>query len=126
MPAPWSRRAGWALTIAAAALLVFSGTMKLTNSSEMIEGFEKIQWPPSLAIPIGIVEIVSALLYVLPRTAVLGAVLLTGYMGGAIATHARLLEPVFAQAAIGVAIWLGLYLRDRRLRALLPLVRRAV
>lgn len=73
-----------------------------------------------MATPLGIVELVCAALYLLPRTAVLGAILLTGYMGGTIITHLRLGEPFYMQAGIGVLFWLGLYLRDARLRELAP------
>ncbi len=77
---------------------------------------------PANSIPwILIAEIVSAVLYVIPRTAVLGAILLTGYFGGATATHVRLGEPAFViPVVVGVIVWLGLVLRDSRLRALLP------
>jgi hypothetical protein len=65
--------------------------------------------------------LLSVVCYLIPRTAVLGAVLLTGYLGGAIATHARLGEPFVAPIILGVVVWAGLWLRDPRLRALLPL-----
>lgn len=116
---------GSALTALPAALLLFSGVTKLTRSQQVIDGFAHLGWPDRLAVPLGIVEIASTLLALIPRTAVLGAVLLTGYMGGAIATHARLGEPFIVQALLGVVIWLGLYLRDTRVRALLPLRARA-
>ena len=75
------------------------------------------------AVAIGIAELVSTLLYAIPRTSVLGAILLTGYMGGAIATHVRIGEPFVVQAGIGVLVWLGLFLRDARIRELIPLRR---
>ncbi len=114
-------RIGWALGGLPAVMLIFSGVMKLVGPPEVTEGFEKLGWPAALAGPIGIVEIVVTLLYLFPRTAVLGAIMVTGYMGGAIATHVRLGEPFFAQLLIGVAFWGGLYLRDARVRALIPL-----
>jgi hypothetical protein len=73
-------------------------------------------------VPLGAIEICCALLYAIPRTAVLGAVLLTGYLGGAIATHVRVGDPSFVTPLVlGMIAWAGLYLRDPRLRALLPL-----
>jgi hypothetical protein len=78
-------------------------------------------YPESLARPLGIVELACTIIYLVPQTAVLGAILLTGYMGGAIATHVRVGDPYFVQIGMGVMLWLGLYLRDARLRALLPL-----
>jgi hypothetical protein len=75
-------------------------------------------------VPIGVTEIACALLLAIPRTSVLGAVLVTGYLGGAVATHVRAMQPAFiAPAILGALAWLGLYLRDPRLRALLPLKR---
>lgn len=122
---PRARLVGWILSVAPSLLLLFSGFMKFTSGKEMVEGFEKIGWPTSAAVPLGVAEIVSTLLYLFPRTAAIGAILLTGYMGGAIATHARIHEPFVAQCLIGVVLWLGLFLREPRLRALIPLVRPA-
>ncbi len=103
------------------AMLTLSGVMKFTGSKELVEGFAHLGWPDKLAVAIGTAELVSTLLYAIPRISVLGAILLTGYMGGAIATHVRIGEPFIAQAGIGVAIWVGLYLRDQRIRRLIPL-----
>ncbi len=94
--------------------------MKVTQNPMVIEGFQKMGYDPAVALPIGVVELVCTVFYVIPQTAVLGAVLLTGYLGGATATHVRLGEPWFGAVLIGVVLWLGLYLRDRRVRALLP------
>jgi hypothetical protein len=71
--------------------------------------------------PLFIVEIICAILYAVPQTAVLGAILLTGYLGGAIATHVRAAEPFWFPIPFAVLIWLGLYLRDARVRALVPI-----
>jgi hypothetical protein len=111
---------GWTLGVVPALLLLLSATMKILKPPFVVEGNAHLGWPDHLALPIGIVEAASALLSLFPRTAVLGAILVTGYMGGAIAAHVRLGEPFVIQAGIGVAIWLGLYLREPRLRALLP------
>lgn len=121
---PASKKAkilGWVLTAAPAALLIFSGVMKLMKPADMKPEFERLGYSFDLARPIGGVELACVLLYLIPRTSVLGAVLLAGYMGGAIATHVRLGEAWYLQAAVGVVAWLGLFLREPRLRTLIPL-----
>lgn len=126
MSTPLSRKlliAGWILTILPVLMLVMSAVMKLTKPPEVIEGFKKLGWDESLALALAIVELGSAIIYLIPRTAVLGAILLTGYLGGAIATHVRLHEPFHIPLILGIVIWGGLYLRDERIRALLPLRR---
>jgi hypothetical protein len=128
VPLPVSPVAKWSgrvLSALPALLLTMSGVMKVTQNPLVIEGFQKMGYDPAVALPIGIVELVCTVLYVVPQTAVLGAVLLTGYLGGATATHVRLGEPWFGAVLIGVVLWLGLYLRDRRVRALLPWRRRS-
>ena len=90
-------------------------------SKEVAEGFEHLGWPLRYAVALGVVELTCILLYAIPQTAVLGAILVTGYMGGAIATHVRVGDNFVIQALIPILAWLGLYLRDPRLRALLPL-----
>ena len=115
-PRPISNAVLWigrVLSWLPALLLLFSGAIA--------KGFDHLGWPTSLALALAIVEITCTLLYLLPPTSVLGAILLTGYMGGAIATHVRIGDPFYLQAAIPVVVWLGLYLRCRRLRAILPL-----
>jgi hypothetical protein len=102
-------------------MLLFSGVMKLAKPAPVVEGFVRLGYPESLALGIGIVEIACVIVYVIPRAAVLGAILLTGYLGGATATHVRIGEPFFMPIILGVLVWGGLFLRDARLRALLPL-----
>jgi len=102
-------------------LLVFSGTMKLVRPAAVVEGLTHLGWPVRLALGLGILELACTAVYVIPQTAVVGAILLTGYLGGAIATHLRIGEPFFAQIILGVLVWLGLYLRDGRIRMLIPL-----
>lgn len=114
-------RLGWVLGGLPALLLLFSGAMKLLGPPEVVAGFEKLGWPSALAVPIGVLEILVTLVYLFPRTSVLGAILVTGYMGGAIATHVRMGDPVFLHVLIGAAFWGGLYLRDARMRSLIPL-----
>src|SRR5438132_3173909 len=104
-------------------MLVFSGTMKLVKPHQVVEGFNHLGWPDRLALGLGVVEIACAVIYVIPRTFILGAILMTGYLGGATATHVRIGESgnAVVPVILGVLAWLGLYLRDPRLRALVPL-----
>jgi hypothetical protein len=101
-------------------LLLLSGAMKLVKPAPVVEGFAQLGYSPDLALGIGIVEIICTALYVIPQTTVLGAILLTGYLGGATATHLRVGDPYYAPIIVGVLVWLGLFLRDARLRALIP------
>ena len=106
-----------------ALMLLFSGVMKLMKPPSVVEGFTRLGYPASLALGIGIVEIVCVIVYLIPRTSILGAILLTGYLGGATATHVRIGEPFFMPIVLGILVWGGLFLRDDRLRALIPLRR---
>jgi hypothetical protein len=102
-------------------MLFLSGVMKLMKPASVIEGFVRLGYPESLALGIGIVELACTVVYAIPRTSVLGAILLTGYLGGATATHVRIGEPFYMPIILGMLVWGGLFLRDERLRALLPL-----
>lgn len=113
--------AGWVLGALPCVLLLFSATMKFVKPDGFAAGMEKMGVPLSHANGLGVLEICCTLLYLFPRTAVLGAILLTGYMGGAIQTHLRVGDSFVPQIFVGVLLWLGLYLRDARLRAILPL-----
>jgi hypothetical protein len=104
-----------------ACLLAMSAAMKLVGAREVIEGFARMGLPESLRVPLGVLELVCVLVYVFPATSVMGAILLTGYVGGTIVTHLRIGEPVVFQIALGLLVWLGLYLRESRLKSLLPL-----
>ena len=102
-------------------MLIMSAVMKFVKPDGFAENFSKIGFPVDVATPLGIVELVSTILYVIPQTAVLGAILLTGYLGGATAVHVRLQESSFvAPVIMGVVLWIGLYCRDDRIRALIP------
>lgn len=117
--------AGWAITILITLLMASSAGAKLMNPPQLAEQFTgKFGYPGDLTLYLGIVEFSCVVLYLIPPTAVLGAVLLTGYLGGAIATHVRIHDSFIVPAIIGVFVWLGLYLRDSRIRALVP-IRRA-
>lgn len=102
-------------------MLIMSATMKFLKPASVVEGFTHLGWPEHLALNLGIVELSCTLLYVIPRTSVLGAILLTGYLGGATATHARIGEPWFAPVLLGMLVWGGLFMRDTRVRDLIPL-----
>jgi uncharacterized membrane protein YphA (DoxX/SURF4 family) len=119
-----ARIAGWILSILPCLLLLFSGIMKLVAPADQLaEGFGKLGWPTKLALPLGILELTCTILYLIPRTSILGAILLTGYMGGAIATHVRIEEMFILQAAVGVFLWGGLFLRYPALRQMIPVVK---
>jgi len=112
---------GYILSALPVLLLLFSGVMKLAKPPDLVEGFNHLGIPDRLALGIGILEIACTILYIIPRTAILGAILVTAYMGGAVTTHLRIGEPFFMQVILGMLAWGGLYLRDARLQALLPL-----
>src|SRR6266404_9345617 len=119
----WRRRAGWTLTILPALAMVMSASLKLSHASAFAD-----QWVNKFGFPewelswVGLLELACVTLYLIPRTAVLGGVLLAAFLGGAVATHVRLADSAFVGAAsLGVLAWGGLYLRDSRLRVLLPL-----
>jgi len=112
---------GWVLTALPVPLLLFSGIMKLVGGPELEQGFAMLGLPISLRVPIGILELVCLAVYLVPRTAVLGGILMAGYLGGAICTHLRVGDSFVMPAAMGIMLWLGLWLREERLRALLPL-----
>lgn len=115
--------AGWVLTILPSLMFLFSAATKFIKPAGMMDGLKHVELPEKLVTPIGVIELVCVLLYLFPRTAVLGAVLLTGYLGGAILTHFRVSDPsYFMPLVLGIVVWLGLFLRDARVRALLPLV----
>jgi hypothetical protein len=104
--------------------LLFDGVMKLVKPVFVVEATVRLGYSEGVILPLGIVLTVSTVLYVIPRTSVLGAILLTGYLGGAVATHVRAgddLFPVFFPVIVGALLRGGLVLRDARLRALLPL-----
>jgi hypothetical protein len=103
-------------------MLLFSSVLKLMKPPAVVKGFNDFGYPQRLILILGVVELACTVVYMIPRTSVLGAILLTGYLGGATATHVRINDPSFVGPVLfGVMIWLGLFLRDRRLRALIPL-----
>ena len=124
--APVSKAPLWTgRVLSALPVLMFLGsaTMKLTHGAPVVQNMTHLGYSESVLMPLGIVELACTILYAVPRTAVLGAILLTAYLGGATATHVRVGEPFFMPIVIGVLLWLGLYLRDPALRAFVPLRR---
>lgn len=117
--------AGRILSGLPALFLLADSVGKFLKPAAVVEGTVGLGYPESVILPLGIVLLVCTALYVIPRTSVLGAILLTGYLGGAIATHVRVGNPLFTHTLFpvyfAVMIWGGLYLRDDRLRALIPL-----
>lgn len=112
---------GWVLTVVPVLILLMSATMKFMKPASVVEGFTRLGLPEKLAFGFGILELACTILYVVPRTAVLGAILVTGYLGGAVCTHLRVGDPFIMPVMLGVAVWGGLFLREPRLRALIPL-----
>jgi hypothetical protein len=110
-----------------ALFLLMDGVGKLVKPEAVVKGTVELGYPESVLLPLGTTLLVCTILYVIPRTAVLGAILLTGYLGGAIATHVRVEHPFFSHVLfpvyVAVLLWGGLWLRDERLRALIPLRR---
>jgi hypothetical protein len=109
--------------------MVFDGVIKVLRLTPAVEGTLSLGYPVSVVFPLGIVVLACVLLYVIPQSSVLGAILLTAYLGGAVATHVRVDNPLFSHVLfptyVGVLAWLGLFLRDERLRDLIPLRRSA-
>jgi len=119
-----SRRAGITLSIIAVLFLLFDSTIKLIGIEAVAQSLTQLGYPVSLALAIGLIELICITAYVIPRTSFFGAILLTGYLGGAVATHVRISSPLFSHVLfpiyVGLLIWGGLYLRDARLRDLIP------
>ena len=106
------------------AFLLLDAVMHLAKPAPVVEAFARLGFPLRLAVVLGIIELACIVVYVVPRTSILGAILLTGYLGGAVATHLHAGSPLFSEALfpvyIGVLAWGGIYLRDDRLRTLIP------
>jgi hypothetical protein len=113
--------AGRILSALPVLLFVFTGLFSLLKPATALQGFARYGYPEGAMLRIVVVEIACAIVYAIPRTSILGAILMTGYLGGATATHVRVGEPPFLAILVGVVVWVGVYLRDERLRALIPL-----
>jgi hypothetical protein len=117
--------AGWTLSVLVILFLIMDFTIKFMQLPIVLSTTEQLGWPTSSVTTLAVLLLVATALYAFPRTRVLGAILLTGYLGGAIATHVRIGSPLFSHVLFGVYlglfVWGGLYLRDARIRALIPL-----
>ena len=113
--------AGRAISVLVSLVFVASAFMKLKGGTEVAQGMAHLGLPESLIMPLAILEVSCVVIYLIPATSVLGAILLTGYMGGAICTHWRAGDPFVIQVTLGALVWLGLYLRENRLKELVPL-----
>lgn len=111
---------GWIMTLMAAGIFLMSAIMKLSMNPKMLPMLAQLGWSPSSLALLATLELGSVLLYLVPPVSVLGGIVLTGFLGGAIATHVRVGQPVYVHVVIGLFIWGGLYLREPRLRALIP------
>ena len=124
---PASKKRLWAGRVVSGLTVLFllvDGIMKVMKAPVAVQGSIQLGYPESVVAGIGVVLLVCTLLYVIPRASILGAILLTGYLGGAIATHVRVADPLFTHVLfpvyVGVMLWGGLFLRDNRLRVLIP------
>lgn len=120
--AKWMTWTGRVFSFFVVGMLLWSAGMKLFSTAQVLPPFvDHFGYPAGTLVPIGIVEALCALLYAIPKTRILGAILVCSYLGGAVATHVRVGEPYFFPVIFGVLAWAGLFLRDVRLRNLLPL-----
>ena len=122
-PKKWVLWTGRILSALPILMMLVSATMKFMRPAQVVDSFvHQFGYPENELLILGVVELACALLYAIPRTAFLGAILVTGYLGGAIATHVRIGDPAFVSPLVlGIFAWAGLYLRDDRLRELILL-----
>lgn len=134
LPAPVSMPAsggslwtGRVLTALTGILLLLDAAMKISRVPQAVEGTVQLGYPAGVLVTLGAIQLGCLALYLIPRTAILGAILWTGYLGGAVATHVRVEHPLFSHVLfpvyLGAALWLALWLREPRLRALVPVRR---
>lgn len=117
-----SARAGQVISLLAIAFLLFDAVIHMLAIEPVVESFQQLGFPAWQALPIGVLELACLALYAITRTSVLGAVLLTGYLGGAVCAHVRVESDLFSTTLfpvyLGIAVWAGLYLRNEKVRAL--------
>ena len=122
--APTAKKMLWAGRVISAVpvlLMLFSAVLKLVKAAPVVQGFPRYGYPENLIFIIGVLELLSCIVYLIPSTAVLGAILMTGYLGGATATNVRVGDSSYIMTVLlGVFVWGGLFFRDARLRALIP------
>ena len=115
---------GWALSGLSALLFLFSAFMKFKGGPDMDQAMAHLGLPASMVLPLGILELTCVVIYLIPATSVLGAILLAGYVGGTIVTCWRVGDPFIINIVLGLVLWLGIYFREPRLKELIPLRRR--
>lgn len=117
-------RAGQIISGLIALFLLADALGKVAALAPVVEGTARLGYPPRLVLVIGLIELLCTLAYLIPRSSMVGAILLTGYLGGAVATHLRVEDPLWTHALfpvyVGALVWGGLFLREARLRALIP------
>lgn len=122
-PSLGRRWVGRVLSALAVSFLIFDGVIKVIKIQPVTEGFARLGYPDHVARTIGALQLALVALYLVPRTAALGAILLTGFLGGAVSTHVRVGDPLFSHVLfptyVGAMLWIGLYLRDARVRRLI-------
>lgn len=111
---------GRVISVLASLMFVMSAVMKFVGGPKVEEGMAHLGIPASMLTPLAVLELTCIALYLIPTTAVLGAILMAGYVGGIILTHWRVGDPVYIPIALGLCLWLGLYLREDRLKDLIP------
>jgi len=126
-PSTGQRWAGRVLSSTAVLFLLFDSTGKLLQVQPVMDGATRLGYPPDIVFGLGVTLLTCVAAYLIPRTSVFGALLLTGYLGGAVATHVRVESPLFTHVLfptyVAVLLWSGLLLRDAQLRAFLPMRR---
>ncbi len=111
---------GWIITGFVGLFLLFDAIVKLIKINEVIEASVRLGYPDNTIFGIGLVLLISTILYLIPKSAVLGAILLTAYLGGAVTTHVRIGDPFYFPIAMGILVWIGIYLREKRLKLVVP------
>lgn len=119
---------GWSISGLTGAFMLFDALGKFAKPAPVVEAFARTGWPMELSVPLGTILLTCTVLYLIPRTSALGAILLTGYLGGAVATNLRLENPLFSHTLFpvyfGILIWVGLWLREPSLGSIFPLLAR--
>ena len=116
--------AGWVVTGLVAAFMLLDGVTKMMKTAPVAEAFQRTGWPMDLSLTLGAILLACTLLYLIPKTSMLGAILLTGYLGGAVATNLRLHNPAFNTwfpIVFGILAWIGVWLRERKVSQVFPL-----
>ncbi len=119
----WKLWTGRVLSALPVLMLLFSASLKISHAPMFLEKWSAFGYSEGAATPIGLIEIACAVIYSIPKTRVLGAILVTGYLGGAIATHVRVGDVFVVPFLLGIFAWAGLFLRDERVAALVPSVK---